>query len=148
MRAFGGSNFLIVERRVHRMPRQAGAFDARWKVAHARKDRQATQMMRRCFFIQLARHHPVKLIEKSFGVLPGFSLNGLRHHARRRLRDGAARAFKADVTDDFIFKLHVDRQLIAAERIVSFGAPVSRFQFMEITRLLVVIENDLLVKLA
>src|SRR5438874_12716167 len=40
---FSGRHILAVERSVHGVPREAGAFDARRKLAHARKDRQTAK---------------------------------------------------------------------------------------------------------
>src|SRR3982750_1533005 len=142
---FRRNRALIVERGPHRMPREAGAFDARRKLAYAGEDRQTSQVMRLRLFVKLTRHHPMKLIEEHLGLLFTLPLDALRHHARRCFRDGATTALKTDGFPGFIFNLHVDHQLVAAQRVEAFGSAVSRLQLMKVARLLVVIENDLLV---
>ena len=57
-------------------------------------------------------------------------------------------AHETDILDGVIFKLQVEGQLIPAQRIETFGSVIRSFQLMKIARLLVVIEDDCLVKLA
>src|SRR5947209_14301288 len=121
------------------MPRKACAFYARRKLANACEDRQTSKMIRRSLFVQLARHHAMKFIEERLSFPFGLALNALRHHARRSLRDSAARAFKANVLDDAILHLHVNRELIAAQRVVAFGSTIRRLKLTKVSRLLVVI---------
>ena len=133
---------------MHRVPREAGAFDARRKLAHAREDFQATQLVRRLLFVQLAEHHAMKFIEQGLDFRVRLALYALRHHARRRFRDRAARSFKAHVLDHIVFDEQIHSQLIAAEWIDALGRAVRRFKALEVARLLVVVEDDLLVKFA
>ena len=130
------------------MPGEAGAFDARREIPHAGEDRQAAEMIGRRFRVQLSRDHAMKLIEERLGVLLGLAFDALRHHTRRRFRDRASLSFKADVFDDLVFEQHIDAQLIAAQRVIAFGCTVSTIELMKISRLLVVVEDDLLVQLA
>jgi hypothetical protein len=145
---FGRNRAFSFERGVHRVPGKARAFDARGKVAHPGENRQTAQMVRRRFLIQFARHHPVKLVKERFRFLFALALDALRHHAGGGLRDGATGALEADIFDNFVFQLQIDRQLVAAERVIALGGAVGRFKPPKVTRLLVMIQNDLLVKLA
>src|SRR5438270_4404445 len=105
-------------------------------------------MIRILLFVELARYHTMKFVEQTFRFRFALPLHGLSHHAGRSFPDRAARAFKTDVVDSVAFDLKIDVQLITTERIETLRRPVRRFQLMKIARLLVVIEDDCLVKLA
>src|SRR5205085_5755102 len=88
------------------------------------------------------------IFEERTRLLARPALDGLRHHARRSLRDGAARPDEADFADDALVHPQIDRELVAAQRVEAFGGAVRAFESLEVARLLVVVEYDLLVKLA
>jgi hypothetical protein len=80
-------------------------------------------------------------------LLARLPLDGLRHHARRRLRDGAARPDETQIAHHAVVHQHVDGELVAAQRVEPFGDAVRAFQLLKVARLLVVVEDDLLIKL-
>ena len=98
--------------------------------------------------VEFTLYHPVKLIEEHFHFLFGLAFDRCCHHRSRRLRDRAAGALKADVFDDIAIQLQIDRQLIAAERIVALLLSIRLLQHSEVPRLFVVVENDLLIEFA
>ncbi len=89
----------------------------------------------------------MELVEQHERLFTIFPLETLRHHARRRLRDGAARPDKSHFSHRAILHAQVNFQLIAAKGIKAFGDTVGLFQLMEISRLLIVVEDDLLIQL-
>src|SRR5581483_6465805 len=127
------------------VPRKARAFDARREFPHAGEDLQPPQMIRFSFGIKLAFHHPVEFIKEYFDFFLRLALHRRGHHRSRSFRDRATRALKADVFDDITVQLQVERQLIAAERIVPDLRDRRMFERLEIARLFIVIENDLLI---
>src|SRR5438067_1343293 len=70
------------------------------------------------------------------------------HHRRGRLRDRAAVAREADVFDRPAVELEKHRVVIAAKRVVALDLPRGVRQLAKIARVLVVIEDDLLVQLS
>src|SRR5450830_1826915 len=70
------------------------------------------------------------------------------HERCRCRRDRAAGAFEADVADDPVLDLHVDRDPVAAEWVVSLGMVIVPRRLAVMPRVLVVVEDDLLVQIA
>ena len=130
------------------VPGQGGAFDAHGKLADAGEDLQVPETIFLCLFIELACDHRVKLLEQTLSLLFALPFHGLRHHACRRFRDRATRALEPDFLHRAVFEIQVDSQLIAAEWIVAFSAVISRFEPPEVSRLLVMVEDYLLVEFA
>src|SRR3989454_3829728 len=145
---FRGHYFLILKSRMQRVPGQAGAFNPHRVLAHAGKYLQTAEVVWLILLVKLAGYHAMKIAEHIFGFLPRLSLYGYSHHAGRGFRNRAAGTFKADVLDGAIFKLQVDGKLIAAKRIKAFRSVIGRLELMKIARLLVVVENNLLIKFA
>src|SRR6267378_1672523 len=130
------------------MPGERGTFDANWKVPNAREDFQIAEPVLSVLLIELADHHSMKLAEKLLGFLLGLPFDGLGHHAGGGFGNSAAGAFEAYVPYRVVFQVQVDRYLIAAERIKPLGGVVGRFELAKVSRLLVVIEDDLLIEFA
>jgi len=68
--------------------------------------------------------HLLEFGENTPRLRHGFALEMLGHHGGRGLGNGAAGALKGHVADDVPFELEKDGEVIAAERIVAFGAAV------------------------
>src|SRR5690606_17967449 len=77
----------------------------------------------------------------------GLADHRLGHQRRRGLRYGAALSNEADVAHHTAFRLHIYRQLIAAQRVMALRDMIGVFHFMEITRTAIVIEDDFLIEL-
>src|SRR5215475_10202520 len=129
------------------MPRECRTLHAHGKLADAGKDLQLPEMVWLRLFVERARYHAMKFVEQLLGFLPGLSLHRLRHHAGRGFRDGAPRALETDIPELIVLNVEIDVQLIAAERVIAFGSSICVFKLMKIPRLLVVIEDDLLIEL-
>src|SRR5262249_26801376 len=87
------------------------------------------------------------LVER--GVLPGrTALRHLHQHRRRGLRDRAATAGELHVLDRLavLVERDIDRDLVAAERVLSLGLGVGMLDHPVSARVLVVVEDDLAVK--
>ena len=138
----------FIECGVEGVPGEGGAFDAHRKLAHASEDLQVAETVFLCLLIQLTHNHRVKFLEKVLNLLFALPFDGLRHHARGCFRDRAARSFKPDFLHRIVFEIDVDSQLIAAEWIVAFRAVISRFELPKVSRLLVMVEDYLLVEFA
>src|SRR5215813_13529 len=130
------------------MPGKARAFYPYREFAHAGKDPQAAQCVWLVLFIELTNDHPVKLIEECFRILLCLALDRNRHHACRRFGDRAPRALKADVLESIVLHLRINGKLIAAEWIRSFCVMAGSLNLMKVTRLLVMVKNNLLIEFA
>src|SRR6266705_3381129 len=130
---------------MHCVPGQRRAFYAHRKLAHTGKDLQTTKLIGLCLFIELARHHAMKFIEEHFHFLLALSLHRLRHHAGRSFRNGTTGTFKTYIFDLIVLNVEVDVELVTAQWIVAFSPAVRILELMKIPRLLVVIEDDLLI---
>src|SRR5258705_377950 len=71
------------------------------------------------------------------------TLRGFRDRAPRALRH-----LKSDIADGIAVDLDEHLDAVAAQRIVALGAAIRRLQPLEVPRIAVVIEDDLLVELA
>ena len=127
---------------------KSGAFDAYRKLADSGKDIQVAETVLFCFLVELARHHRMKFLKQVLGLFFALAFDGLRHHARRGFRDRTARAFKPNFFHELVFEIQIDSQLIAAEWIVAFSRVIRGFELAKISRLLVMVEDYLLVKFA
>src|SRR6266446_5169994 len=103
------------------MPGQAGTLYAHGELPYASKDFQTTEIVWLVLFIEFARDHLVKLAEERFRLGLCLALYGYGHHACRCLGNGAARTFEADIFQCAVFQRRINGELIAAERIISFG---------------------------
>src|SRR5882724_6699948 len=133
---------------MHCMPGERSAFYANRKLAYAREYLQVAEAVRGGLFIKLARHHAVKLTEEFLGLLFALSLHRLGHHTGSGFGNRTPGAFEANFLHRLVFQIQIDGQMIAAERIETLSRVVGRLELAKIPRLLIVIEDDLLVKFA
>jgi hypothetical protein len=96
-------------------------------------------------FVKFVCNHSMKLVEQSLRFLLRFSFDALCHHAGGGLGDSTTRTLETDVFNHFIFEVEINGQLIATERVMALGRAICRLELTEVSRLLVVIEDDLLV---
>src|SRR5207253_5253393 len=87
------------------------------------------------------------LVERG-DLLGGAALRHLHQHRRRGLRDRTAAARELHVVDRLavLAERDVDRDLVAAERVLALGLRVGALDHAVATRVLVVVENDLAVQ--
>src|SRR5581483_2851517 len=74
------------------------------------------------------------------------ALDDLREHRRRGLRDRAAAPLEGDVRDDVAVEADVDRNLVAAERVLPFCVCIRGIEYSVRARVLVVIEDQLAIE--
>src|SRR5258708_14962897 len=89
----------------------------------------------------------MKGVKESIGLICRFALHQRAHHGRRRFRDGAAAASEPYVLDPVAVESHEDGVVITAEWVVAVD-PFGIRELPVVSRIPVVIEDDLLVKLA
>ena len=87
----------------------------------------------------------MELAEQLFCLLLGLSLHRLGHHAGRRFGDRAAGALESYFPDRIVFQIQIDGQLIATQWIEALRLMIRRLKLAKVPRLLVVVENDLLI---
>jgi len=133
---------------VHCVPGEGGAFDADGKVADSGENLKVAEVVGGGLLVQFASHHLVEFIKQLFSLLLILPLHRLSHHAGSGLGDGATGAFKADVLNRVLFKKQIDGQLIPAEWVEAFRRMIGRVELAKVSRLLVVVKNDLLVEFA
>ena len=88
---------LPVERRLQRVPGEAGAFYAHRELAHAREHRELAHVLDR--LIRGRGHHPVEALEQRPRLGHRLALDRIGHQRGRRLRDRAAGSLERDVRD-------------------------------------------------
>lgn len=145
---FGGCNRLIVQCGVHGVPGQRRAFYSDREFSHAGEHSQIAKAIAVVFFIadyRIAGDHAMKLLEKCFRLLLALALQRLRHHAGCGFGNRAAGALEADFLHRALFQIQIDGEVITAERIEALGRMIRRLKLAKVPRLLVVVENDLLI---
>src|SRR5438552_17322759 len=90
----------------------------------------------------------MKLFKDLLRLCPALALDALRHHRRRCLRNSAPRALKRHIADGVAVDLQIDREMISAQRVIPLGLLVGIGQLAVISRLLAVLQDDLLVEVA
>ena len=91
--------------------------------------------------------HLMDLVEESFDLALGFALNGFREERSGCLGNCVTIADEMDVFDRVAIDAQEHGDVVAAERIVTFGCAVRAFEGPEIARPLAVVKNDLLIKI-
>src|SRR5690349_22040392 len=134
-----------MKRRVQSMPRQNCTFHARWKIAHACKHSQPAQMVR-IVKTELADRHVAEFPYEDVGIRTGLSFDRSSHHGCRRLADGAGFAVEGNLIDMLPFEMEIDVQMISAQRIMTDCMMAGVSQRTVVARLLVVVEDNFLVK--
>src|ERR1035437_5877420 len=77
----------------------------------------------------------------------GFTLQCLGHHRSRCGRNGAAGALKGHIPHGPVLHVHVDRDLVATERVVALGN-ARALEPPEVARPLAVVDDHFLLQLA
>ena len=90
----------------------------------------------------------MKLGEQLLGLLLALSLQRLGHHAGSSFGDRAPRAFETYFLHRIVFQIEINSQLIAAEWIKPLSRVVGCLELAKVSRLLVMVEDDLLVEFA
>src|ERR1700752_909812 len=98
--------------------------------------------------MKFAGHHGVKLSKKLLSLFPALTFHSLHQYSRRGLRHHAALSFKRNLLHGVPFNLEVDRQMIAAKRVVAFSTMIRMLELAKVSRLLVMVEDYLLVEFA
>src|SRR5438128_6734016 len=135
-----------VERGAQRVPSQRGALHPRRELPHAREHGELSQFLGVDLAPRAFADHGVDALEERLRFRLGLVLQRGSHQGGGGLGNGAAGALEADVLDHVTRELHVERDLIAAERVDSFGAPVGPLRLAEVTGLPAVVDDDLLVE--
>ena len=95
-----------------------------------------------------AGHPGVKLREQSARLVERLALQHLGHQRRRGGRDRAAAPLEADIVDPVAVDREIDRDPVAAQRVVAARQMRRMIERVEIARMAAVIEDDVLVKFA
>src|SRR5699024_11059806 len=80
------------------------------------------------------------------GLGDGFALQRLGHEGGGSQRNGTAVALEADFGDPLVFHMQIHAESIAAQRVVAVRFMARRFEFAEIARTFVVVDDDVLVQ--
>src|SRR5262249_28337735 len=131
------------------VPGEHRALDPARELADAGEGRQLAQGgVRRLVSSRRSRQHRVEALDDLPGLPERLALEARGHHRRRRLRDGAARALKADVADDAVADVELDGDAIAAEGVVPLHRARGRGQGTEVPWPPMMVEDHLLVEVA
>ena len=90
----------------------------------------------------------MELREEGARLVERLALQHLGHQRGRRGRDRAAAPLEADIGDAVAVEREIDRDPVAAQRVVAARQMRRMFERAEIARVAAVIEDDVLVKLA
>src|SRR5881409_381629 len=128
------------------MPGERRTFHSRRKFAHTGEyfELAEASLRRR----RISGHQAMEPLEQRFGLLLGLALDTLRQHRRGSGGNRTSRAFEARVLDHAAFQLQIKRQSIATQRVETFRLPVSPVERAKVSRLPVVVEDDLLIEIA
>lgn len=98
--------------------------------------------------IEFSKNHFVELFKIDLGVFHRLALEMRRHQGSARLGNRATGTLEADVVNDpFIADGEVDMKIVAAKRVHAVTEMRRVFNFPEVSRLAIMIQNDLLVQL-
>src|SRR6266550_7583540 len=137
---------LTRQRRMHGMPSQGGTLDSNRKLRDAGKNRQLTKFTGTAVRGSLPSNQPVKAIKNLFRFDSAFAFQGLRHHGRRCLGDGATGTLKSDVANGIAFKFEIHGEVVSAKGIEAFRLLRRIRQLAVVPRLLAVLQNNFLVE--
>ena len=135
---------LALQRRAQSVPREGRALHADGILRNSRERLELPEVIVR-FAAVFARHYVVEFLEQLFGFLGALAFHCLRHHRRRRFRNGATGALEGDIANLAVSDFEINREMIAAERIETFGLAISGFERAVIPRTLAVLQNDVLI---
>ena len=133
---------------LERVPREAGAFHAHGILTNAAEDRQLAERVGFDLRARRRGHQPVERVEQLVGLVERLALERVGHQRRRRLGDRAAGALEPQILDHVALEVEVDRDFVAAQRVVALRVAVVGIRDPEIPGSLVVIQDDFLVELS
>src|SRR6266481_2578065 len=144
MTLFGGNSFLFsLKGGPQRMPGQSRTLYAERKFCNTGKDHQlAHGIIGHAMACNQVMEAGKDLL--GFGFALPFQI--LRHDGSRGLGDGAAGPLKTNVLNRPVFHVYIDRVMVSAKRIVAFSFVADGIEHPEITRLPVVLLDDVIVK--
>src|SRR5262245_12007666 len=105
---------LFVQGGAQRVPAERGALHAGRELSDAREGLELPEILAAAF----AGHHRVVLVEHRLDLVARAALYGLRHQRGGGRRDRAAEALELEVVDRPALHADVERELVAAERVV------------------------------
>jgi hypothetical protein len=95
---------------------------------------------------RVRRNHAVERVEQVARFADGFALHRIGHQRCGRLRDRAALSLEGGVLDHVAIEGQIERQAIAAERVVALLLRRRRVDDAKVMRPAIVIEDHFLVK--
>ena len=126
---------------MQRVPRQEGALRPNRKPAHARQRHQTVTIVDGS--VSCSGHQIVYPLCQSADLGDCFASHDLGHQRRRGDADGATVALEGGISEEVtvVGEADVDRDAIAAERVVAFGVPRAVDERPEVARISVVVED-------
>ena len=79
--------------------------------------------------------------EELFSIFFAFTFDRLGHHAGGSFGDGATGAFESYFLYRIVFKVQINRQMVAAKRVEAFSRMIRALKLAKVPRLLVVQET-------
>src|SRR5215472_13127703 len=146
-----GAGGAVPERRLERVPGERGTLDPRRISLDAGQRLEPLHVVgehRRERGLGAARHLGVEALEEGRRLFRRLALQNLRHERGRGLRDGAAASLEAHIVDAAILQRHEHGDAVAAERIVAMRQMAGMLLLAKIPRVLPVVEDDVLIKVA
>ena len=128
------------------MPGKDRTFDATGVFPNARENREFSKMRAVTLGVKFFRNKLPEFFKKNLGFIYILAFQGGRHHGGRGFGYGTAVTSEGNFFDDVLgVDAQINFQVVAAERIITFGFVGTGIEFDEITGALVVLENDLLI---
>src|SRR5205085_7397560 len=140
-----------LQRRFESMPRQRCAFDPHREGLDAGQRFEPFDIFFQGFwrYAGLAAGHPrMELRKQRARLRDGLALQDLGHQGGRGGRNRAAAPLEADIGDAVALDREINRDPVAAQRVVAARQMRWMFESAEIARVAPVIEDDVLVELA
>ena len=140
---YGGSLLLVLERLIKRVPGEHGAFDARGHVADALEREGLIEILQLRLVRDLALDHADEFLRERARLLDALAADEVDHHVGRGLADGAADARERGVLDDAVLDLELERDLVAAARVVSLEGAGRAQECVAVLRIAAVLAPEL-----
>ena len=128
------------------MPAQTRAFHAGREFAHTRQRCELAEF-RRIDVGVLLRQQCMHVVEQRFHFGAGLAFHGFGEQRGRRHGDRAAAAVELHFPDAIAIEIDVQRQPVAAKRIVTVRMRIGRLEPAEVTRVAVVIDDDVAIEI-
>ena len=128
------------------MPGQGGALDPHGEFPDAGQHRELAHLLRLDLAVWSFGQHRVNPTEERQGLFLFLAFKRRGHQGSRGLRDGASGSLERDVLDDTVRELHVERELITAERIEALRPSRSALKLAEVPRMLAVVDDHFLIE--